>query len=389
MLKNNCFAFKKYLWYVLRVQLSNKSSASILMNEEISNLFNQNLPCYKTIIAGYSNALHPQCTNVAKFLYQKVFSMLRQHGIDYFCFAGALVGYVRNKSLPPWLDDMDIMIFEKDFDAFESKLVPAFRACGFECSPKLMLKGDGQKAGYQLRGLFSRSGKRANNQIIQYDVDCPVEVPRFQVDFFFSKVVDSVVQNINGWGLYHKKKIKSCWVFPGQSIVMDGIEMTSFVDIDSDVRHEYGDVIGNVVVQSHTNILSKFSVASYDSFDHLYRRFIQGMEVLYPLGLEMHDFDSWVPNESRCVRFEAESFVVMVKSILDSLAAKVELSQDALLWAKDLKILFPGLHICAVLSSRYDVQRAVLLSDSVDSIEAVALRHRKQHFALKAEFSRL
>ena len=26
MLKNNCFAFKKYLWYVLRVQLSNKLS---------------------------------------------------------------------------------------------------------------------------------------------------------------------------------------------------------------------------------------------------------------------------------------------------------------------------------------------------------------------------
>lgn len=119
---------------------------------------------------------------------------------------------------------------------------------------------------------------------------------------------------------------------------MDGIEMTSVVDIDSDIRHEYGDVIGNVVVQSHANILSKFSVASYYSFDHLYWHFVQGMEALYPLGLEMHDFDSWVPNESRCVRFEEESFVVVVKSILDSLAAQVEWIQDALLLAKDWKI---------------------------------------------------
>jgi hypothetical protein len=136
---------------------------------------------------------------------------------------------------------------------------------------------------------------------------------------------------------------------------MDGIEMTSLVDIDSDARHEYGDVVGNVVVESHANIFSEFSVTSCDLFDHLYWRFIQGMKALYSLGLEMHDFDSWVPSESRCVRFEEESFVVMAKSMLDSLVAQVELMQDALLWVKDLKILFPGLHICAVLSSRYDV----------------------------------
>ena len=68
---------------------------------------------YKTSVAGYSHVKHVQFTDIHRHLYEKVFKLFDNLGLNYFVFAGALVGYVRNGELPPWMDDMDVMIFEE------------------------------------------------------------------------------------------------------------------------------------------------------------------------------------------------------------------------------------------------------------------------------------
>ena len=351
------------------------------VQESVEKLFDLQQPCYKTIIAGYSNALHPQYSGVAKQLYSKIFSILSKSGIDYFCFAGALVGYVRNRSIPPWLDDMDVMIFEKDFELFESTLVPLFKSCGFECTPKKMLQSDGEKAGYQVRALFSNNGRRAENQTLKFSDEVFVEVPRLQVDFFFSRVTDSVVQNINGWGLYHKKKIKADWVFPGQSIIMDGISMHSFSDIFSDVRHEYGDVNNEIVIQNHTTVVYRSQNIPFDQFDQVYQNLVSKISFDWPGGLSEQDFKSAVLDKEQFLKFNNDaSFIFIVKSILEHGVGTIQLSQNSILWAPDLKYLFPDLHVSAFLSTRLDAQRSVLLSSSINKI-------RCSRMALKKSFN--
>ena len=221
------------------------------MPVSLDGLFDLEQSGYCTQIAGYSHALHPQCSEISKYLYKKVFSLFERYGLGYFAFAGVLLGYVRNQSMPPWLDDMDVMIFEEDFEKFEAHLVPELRRCGFDCSQKIMLKRDQKLAGYQIRGLYASSGKRAENAVLNYNETSSVEVPRLQVDVFFSRRCGEYVQNINGWGLYHKKKILTDWVAPGQIIEVDGVRMRTFSNIVDDVFHEYGDVMNNVVIQNH------------------------------------------------------------------------------------------------------------------------------------------
>ena len=89
------------------------------MTVSLDGLFDLEQSGYCTQIAGYSHALHPQCSDISKYLYKKVFSLFERYGLGYFAFAGVLLGYVRNQSMPPWLDDMDVMIFEEDFEKFD------------------------------------------------------------------------------------------------------------------------------------------------------------------------------------------------------------------------------------------------------------------------------
>ena len=45
--------------------------------------------------------------------FTQIFKIFDSLGLKYYVFAGALVGFVRDGMLPPWLDDMDIMVFKE------------------------------------------------------------------------------------------------------------------------------------------------------------------------------------------------------------------------------------------------------------------------------------
>lgn len=206
----------------------------------IAPLFDLQEPGYFTCISGYSNARFVPFTDAARHVYQQFFAILSSFGLEYYVFAGTLVGYVRNKRVPPWMDDIDIMIFEKDVPLFEEKVAPMMLECGFNCRPVNEQKHPG--GGFHLLALQQQSGRRKDT--IRFSADKNISVPWAQCDVFFSRVdKDNVVRNYSNWGLYHKKDIPVEWVMPPQTIEMNGMTFPTFANIESDILQEYGDVV--------------------------------------------------------------------------------------------------------------------------------------------------
>ena len=93
-------------------------------------LFDCSLPSIRTSIAGISNAKYEQLTDGSKEIYKQVLRIFERHKLEYFLFAGAIVGYVRNGRMPPWNDDLDVIIFEDQIKLFETVVLPLLRDCG-------------------------------------------------------------------------------------------------------------------------------------------------------------------------------------------------------------------------------------------------------------------
>lgn len=59
---------------------------------------------------------------VLLIILEKTTKVLEDNNIHYFLEGGSLLGAVRHKGIIPWDDDIDIGVFEKDFD----KIIPLF-----------------------------------------------------------------------------------------------------------------------------------------------------------------------------------------------------------------------------------------------------------------------
>lgn len=57
--------------------------------------------------------------NVQKELLTTWVNLTRQHNIEYFVFAGALLGIVRNGEMIPWDSDIDVYVHKKYFPILE------------------------------------------------------------------------------------------------------------------------------------------------------------------------------------------------------------------------------------------------------------------------------
>lgn len=51
-------------------------------------------------------------------IFKKFIELCERNGLTYYTFSGTLIGAVRHKGFVPWDDDIDIVMFRKDYDRF-------------------------------------------------------------------------------------------------------------------------------------------------------------------------------------------------------------------------------------------------------------------------------
>lgn len=112
----------------------------------------ENIEYYETLIDFYKNSLDPDSRAIgnllipldkAKNMYKllsDVVKVLDKFTINYALCGGSLLGYMRNKSMIPWDDDLDLMIFEEDEVNIKKKeFIRELNALGYN----LINQGDG------------------------------------------------------------------------------------------------------------------------------------------------------------------------------------------------------------------------------------------------------
>ena len=58
--------------------------------------------------------------NVELMILKDVIDFCDKHNINYYMYAGSALGAIRHKGFIPWDDDIDIILFRKDFEKFLS-----------------------------------------------------------------------------------------------------------------------------------------------------------------------------------------------------------------------------------------------------------------------------
>lgn len=339
-------------------------------------LFDLTSQGYFTSIAGYTNARYVPFTDAAKHIYSQIFSILDHFGIEYFVFAGTLVGYVRNGRMPPWMDDIDIMIFGENISLFEEKVAPYMLACGFNCKPAANRLNGG---GYHILAL-QQGVKRSEST--PFSSTQNVCVPWAQFDVFFSTVDENnIIRNLKGWGLYHRKDVPLEWVTPPKKIQMDGMQFTTFSNIESDVMQEYGDVRNELVVKTHDTVFLRAPNISWDVFDREFNNLVESTTSKLTPSLSKETYEEYTTIAGNtCTPCATASFDEIISQIVICQATALFLEGDEqIYWVMDIKRLFPEIYISVHFHTIHAAKRAAHLREFIDDAKASDLDLKEKY----------
>ena len=197
------------------------------------------------------------------------FRILDAFKIPYALFAGSSIGLLRSGKTLPFVDDYDIIIFNKDVPLL-SNVAPVLKKHGFKMvqsvHPHTKQKTNGGCTVYSsvIQRFYNDVNVSVNNNVNTNDindinddgaeegeVECGVKKSHFQCDIFFS-YFDSggFLRNNASWGLYHGKNVHMKEVVPFQRRTFDGLSLPFFKNVASEVYKCYGDV-ERCIVESH------------------------------------------------------------------------------------------------------------------------------------------
>lgn len=196
------------------------------------------------------------------------FRILDAFKIPYALFAGSSIGLLRSGKTLPFVDDYDIIIFNKHVPLL-SNAAPVLKKHGFKMvqsvHPHTKQKTNGGCTVYSsvIQRFYNDVNVSVNNNVNTNDInndgaeegenewECTVKKSHFQCDVFFS-YFDSggFLRNNASWGLYHGKNIHMKDVLPFQRRAFDGLSLPFFKNVASEVYKCYGDV-ERCIVESH------------------------------------------------------------------------------------------------------------------------------------------
>lgn len=329
-------------------------------------LFNHRKIGVHTDIAGLTNVKYEQFTNASAHIYRQVIQIFEHFDLKYYLFAGSIVGYVRNGTMPPWMDDIDVMIFEEEIEKFETIVLNALKECGFNVfAPRKWPKG-----GYHILAL-QKSGSR--DEEIAFTSTMKLKVPWAQVDVFFSQVdEDGFIRNRDGWGQYGKKDVPYNVVEPAIRREICGIEFPIFSQYEAYVEKEYGDVTNNIRVASHNGAILKRQNMNADAFMKSWRHLVETTTGQLPPSVTPELLHSYAPLKDHTYKSKKnESFDEMVMGIITHNADTIFVDGgDGTYWAMDLRRLFPDLKIDFLIENLNQAHRAAHLRDFLNKVSA-------------------
>jgi len=187
------------------------------------------------------------------------FRILDAFNIPYALFAGSSIGLLRSGKTLPFVDDYDIIIFNKHVPML-SNAAPVLKKHGFKMvqsvHPQTKQKTNGGCTVYssvtqRFYNKVDENDTNINDDDAEEEVERGVKKSHFQCDIFFS-YFDSggFLRNNVSWGLYHGKNIHMKDVLPFQRRAFDGLSLPFFKNVASEVYNCYGD-IETCVVESH------------------------------------------------------------------------------------------------------------------------------------------
>lgn len=341
-----------------------------------ADLFKKNTTGFYTHICGYTHALYEQHTFCSSLVQRKILKIIDNCRIPYFLFAGSMVGYIRNKRMPPWMDDLDIMILEENVENFWNIAAPELIECGFTCRKVDQPFSEG---GAHILGLQMGNDR---HQKLPLATGIEKSVPWTQVDVFFSKIdKDGFVKNLAGWGLYHRKDVRSSWVLPGTTVEIEGQTFPVFSDYESDIFHEYGDVLNNIVVQTHDQVFLRKSHMNWKDFENHRLHYLNSTLRPLPIEVPIESYQRYHGHPDRSFSSEESmSFAEILAGILASSATRVLLTNEVqLLFCPDIKRLFPDIHLEVSISSMRFVRHAAHLAYSFDVAQFATQDLKEQH----------
>ena len=194
------------------------------------------------------------------------FRILDAFKIPYALFAGSSIGLLRSGKTLPFVDDYDIIIFNKHVPLLLNA-APVLKKHGFKMvqsvHPQTKQKTNGGCTVYStvIQRFYNDVNVSVNNNVNTNDInddsaeegecECSVKKSHFQCDIFFSYFDGGgFLRNNASWGIYHGKNIHMKDVVPFQRRAFDGLYLPFFKNVASEVYKCYGDV-ERCIVESH------------------------------------------------------------------------------------------------------------------------------------------
>ncbi len=347
----------------------------ITLDARVASLFLPGERGIFTCAAGYSHARYDQYTELSQHLHTQILRILDVCEVKYYLFAGSMVGYVRNRKMPFWMDDLDIMIFPDHVRQFEDVALPVLQGAGFNCWVPSPYPG----GGYHILSMQQGGSRKL---AISLSETKQVSVPWSQVDVFYSIVDEKgFVRSPANWGLFHVKDVPVDWVHPGRFVEIGGMRVRAFSKLEDDIFKEYGDVINNIVVHGHNTVFLRANDTPWSTFEREFLRFLQETSSMLPDGIDQSALDGFVPDPNRIYACaEKESFSSICRGIVEEHAGTVCLADgEQLFWVMDLKRLFGGLRVKGTAHSALQAQRAAHLRAFVDAMKFTSDEARAEH----------
>ena len=332
--------------------------------DKIFNDVSNNL-LYSPLIGIYPakvNLYTPYIADLAKIF----FTIIDAIKVEYYVFAGSSIGLLRNGKSIPWVDDYDIIIFEKDMKKIDTILATCeknlFRIKKIELGP---INQANRLSGYSIASPRYRIN------------ECKTSF--FHVDIFISRIENGYIRNINEWGLYHRKNVPINYVRPQRYLDFDNLKLPFFQQFDKDIALEYGDVINNSIIHiSHGRQkvdLKDNWIKCYDQFYEYENKAIKNTKKII-LSNNTEDNNIAIGKKYNFLTdygFDNDNYFLFMKYIADN----IDLCKDRKIqifnlinvkYVYDIKFFFPNIKFDVNINSISFLQNMRFFLDKIDSI---------------------